>query len=79
VRQKKCDRKNRDRKSAVEKVWQKNRGRKSAAQKLQQKNHGKKGVAEKSQKKTCGIKIAAATWLGSVYERYEKSCLRYVL
>jgi hypothetical protein len=67
------------RKSAAGKVWLKNCDRKSAEKKVRQKNRGRKIVVEKSWQKKCGRKIAATTWLGSIYERYDTSCLRYML
>jgi excinuclease UvrABC ATPase subunit len=51
----------------------------SAAGKVRQKNHGRKNTEKKSRQKKCDRKIAATTWLGSIYERYDTSCLRYVL
>jgi hypothetical protein len=56
------------------KVRQKMCGRKTVAEKC-----GRKSAIEKSRYKKCGRKIVATTWLGSIYERYVTSCLRYVL
>jgi hypothetical protein len=63
---------------------EKNCGRKSAAKKLRKKKCDRKITTENSQQKKsgqkkCGRKIAATTWLGSIYERYGTYCLRYVL
>jgi hypothetical protein len=72
--EKKCNRK-----IVAEKVRQENSDRKGVTEKSWQKKCDRKITAEKVRQKNRGRKSAATTWLGSIYDRYGTSCLRYVL